>query len=130
MNDVTREWLLKAEGDLLTAQRELAVGDRPNFDAACFHAQQAVEKLMKAVLIACGEMPPRAHDLVVLNDLVARHLPGWIWPIEALRFLSRAAVAFRYPGESAERQDADEAVAIASALCQALRGRLTELAGN
>ena len=69
----------------------MAAGDRPNFDAACFHAQQAVEKLMKAVLIACGEMPPRAHDLVVLNDLVARHLPGWIWPIEALRFLSHAA---------------------------------------
>lgn len=126
MNDVIREWLHKGEADLLTARRESAAVDAPNFDAACFHAQQAAEKLMKALLIAANEPPPRVHDLVVLGDLITARFPNWSFPIEELRFLSRAAVMFRYPGESAERQDADEAVKIADELCTGLRKLLTD----
>ncbi len=44
MNPLTSEWVEKAEGDLVTAQRELRARNKPNYDAACFHAQQAAEK--------------------------------------------------------------------------------------
>jgi HEPN domain-containing protein len=69
MNEVVREWIDKAEGDYLTATRE-AQADPPNYDAVCFHAQQCVEKLMKAAVIAKGEIPPRMHDLTVLSGLL------------------------------------------------------------
>lgn len=116
MNDVIREWLAKADGDFRTAQRELATVEAPNLDAVCFHAQQCIEKLMKALLIARGELPPKTHDLVYLADAIGRGNPAWSWPEVELRFLSRAAVAFRYPGESAEAADAAEAVEIAARL--------------
>lgn len=128
MNDVIREWITKADGDFRTAQRELAAVEAPNFDAVCFHSQQCIEKLMKALLIARGGLPPKAHDLIVLADLIGRHLPDWSWPADELRFLSRAAVTFRYPGESAEREDAEEAVAIAGRLRKALLSQLGQRA--
>ena len=48
MNALTREWVTKAEGDLGTAARELAVDNDPNYDAVCFQAQQCAEKYLKA----------------------------------------------------------------------------------
>jgi hypothetical protein len=43
MNELTAEWVEKAEGDYATAGRELRARRRPNYDAACFHAQQTHE---------------------------------------------------------------------------------------
>ena len=50
MNPLTREWIDKAEGDFATAGRELRARKNPNYDAACFHAQQCAEKYLKAIL--------------------------------------------------------------------------------
>lgn len=50
MNEVVNEWVVKAEGDFLTAAREVKANP-PNYDAVCFHAQQCIEKLLKALLI-------------------------------------------------------------------------------
>ncbi len=120
MNGTIEEWVAKAEADLATARREMSAHDRPNFDAVCFHAQQAVEKLMKALLVHLETVPPRTHDLVHLDGLLSAACSEWTWPVEELRFVTRAAVAFRYPGESASRQDAAEALQLASRMCQRL----------
>jgi HEPN domain-containing protein len=50
MNPLTVEWVDKAEGDMATAKRELRARKQPNYDATCFHAQQCVEKYLKALL--------------------------------------------------------------------------------
>lgn len=50
MKQITAEWIRKAEADFATAQREFAVEVEPNYDAVCFHSQQAVEKMLKARL--------------------------------------------------------------------------------
>jgi HEPN domain-containing protein len=75
MNLVVSEWIQKAEGDYRTASRELRAPDEPNFDAACYHAQQCAEKLMKAVLIAIGVTPPHTHNLIVLDGLLREAQP-------------------------------------------------------
>jgi len=124
MNGTVEEWAAKAEADFATARRELAATEAPNFDAVCFHAQQGVEKFMKAVLIHLGTVPPRTHDLVHLDGLLAQECPEWSWPAEELRFVSRAAVAFRYPGESAEPDDAAEALRLAERMRERLRDLL------
>jgi HEPN domain-containing protein len=119
MNVVVEEWIKKAEGDFRTANRECAA-DPPNYDAACYHAQQCIEKLLKAVLILRGATSPKTHDLVVLDALVKHAVPEWNWPIEDLRLLSRAAVAFRYPGETAGEDEAIASLRVAGPMRQRL----------
>ena len=126
MNETVREWMAKAEADFATAKRELAAKDSPNYDAVCFHSQQSVEKLMKAALIQRGVTPPKTHDLVQLDQLIRSEWRDWTSPLEDLRFLTRAAVALRYPGESAEMDMAEEAVETAGQL----RERLLLLLGT
>lgn len=125
MNEVIEEWIAKAEGDFATATREMAVTESPNFDAVCFHAQQCIEKYLKALLISCGVIPPKTHDLAALDRLAAPACPGWRWPVEELRLLTRAAVMFRYPGESAERVEAAAALDICTRMRDQLRGLLS-----
>ncbi len=116
MNATVREWREKAEKDLATARREMQAVEDPNYDAVCFHTQQGIEKLMKGLLILLGAVPPILHDLAYLDQLLAPLCPEWSWPLEDLRFLTRAAVAFRYPGESADREEAAQALDIATRL--------------
>lgn len=72
MNPLTHEWVDKAEGDFLTAEREYRARKSPNFDAVCFHAQQAAEKYLKAVLQEGGNPIPRLHSLAELLALIAK----------------------------------------------------------
>jgi len=121
MNGTAKEWTAKAEADFSTAARELKTPESPNFDAVCFHAQQCVEKLMKALLIHLGIVPPRTHDLTELDRLLGPVCAQWSWPAQELRFLTRASVDFRYPGESADREEAIESLDIATRLRERLR---------
>ena len=50
MNGLIKEWVGKAEGDYNTALREYRARKHPNYDAAGFHAQQSIEKYLKAIL--------------------------------------------------------------------------------
>jgi HEPN domain-containing protein len=123
MNETVQEWIAKAEGDFRTAGREIQVTDAPNFDAVCYHSQQCIEKLMKALFIHLGVVPPRTHDLVLLDQLLSPVASGWSWDIAELRFLTRAAVEFRYPGETADKDEAEEAFE----LCTRMRAGLLSL---
>ena len=67
MNRTVGEWLAKADGDHDSSWRELRARKRPSYDAACFHAQQCCEKLLKALLIQRGVSSPRTHDLLALR---------------------------------------------------------------
>jgi HEPN domain-containing protein len=112
-SETVKEWIAKAEGDFTVACREMRARKSPNYDAACFHCQQCIEKLMKALLIHLGATPPKTHMLMVLDELLSTVCPEWSWPADELRFLSHSAVFFRYPGESAEKEEAREAMAVA-----------------
>lgn len=80
------------------------------------HAQQAIEKLMKGLLIAQGVMPPRTHDLIALHELILHAVPTWSCSLNDLRALTLAAIQFRYPGAFATAMDAKEAMAAADRL--------------
>jgi len=120
MSELIDEWIRKADADYATACREMSADKDANFDAVCFHSQQCIEKLMKAMLIKNGVTPPKTHDLFQLNLLLAPVCKKWSCRPEDLRYLTRASVDFRYPGESADRDEAAEAVEICSKLRMAL----------
>ncbi len=113
-NQTVREWLDKARGDLRTARRERDAEDYPSHDAACFHAQQAAEKYIKAMLIHHRVTADRTQDLGVwaatLTEKVGVTLTA---DPEALAELTQAAVAYRYPGHAADAQAAARAIAVA-----------------
>ena len=67
--DHARGWFLKADSDLSAAKRILS-GEGP-YDTACFHAQGAVEKLLKGMLAFYERAIPRTHDLEELAQLCA-----------------------------------------------------------
>ena len=117
MQSLTAEWVTKAEGDLATAMRELRARKAPNYDSACFHAQQCAEKYLKARLQQAAIAFPRTHSLVVLLDLILTLEPSWDALRSDLAVLTSSAVEVRYPGESADRADAKEALRI----CQEVR---------
>jgi HEPN domain-containing protein len=124
MNALTLEWVKKADADFGTAEREAAVTQGANPDGVCFHAQQCVEKYLKAVLQESGRAVPRTHDLVALLTLVLPVEPAWAAHEVDLLFLNSFAVEYRYPGYSATAGDAQRAVATMHTLRAAIRQHL------
>lgn len=114
MSGTLKDWIAKAEHDYATANRELRISEEPNYDAVCFHAQQCIEKLMKGLIIQLKTVPPKTHDLVYLHGILSDVCQEWSWSINELRFLSRAAVDFRYPGEFADQEEAVRSLDIAT----------------
>jgi HEPN domain-containing protein len=66
MKPLTGEWVEKAEGDWVSLYREIRARNNPNYDAACFFAQQCVEKYIKARLIEADIYFKKVHDLTYL----------------------------------------------------------------
>jgi HEPN domain-containing protein len=112
MNAEVREWVQKAEEDYSVAVREMRVRRNPAYNAVCFHAQQCLEKYLKASLARGGRPFPRTHDLEVLLGECIVEYPLWSAMQADLKRLSRYAVQFRYPGESADREEPLVAVKI------------------
>ncbi|MBV5338007.1 MAG: HEPN domain-containing protein [Deltaproteobacteria bacterium] len=126
MKSLTREWVDKADGDFATAQRELRARKTPNYDAACFHAQQCAEKYLKAFLQEHDVEFGKTHNLFMLLDKVITVVPILDTLRQVLQVLTVFAVDYRYPGETADKAMAAEAVK----LCMEVRGRFRELLGE
>lgn len=117
----TREWIAKADGDFYDAQRGVRARKHANHDGVCFHTQQCIEKYLKARLVEAGITFPKTHDLVRLLELVSPVEASWeLWRSE-LDVLTDYAVAFRYPAESATKQEAKRAFAICKRLREQIR---------
>jgi len=114
MKPLTIEWVAKAEADYCMACRELNDADTPNFDGVCFHAQQAAEKYIKALLQEQEQPIPRSHDLPRLISILSPPIPALNEQAPQLAALSLLAVSTRYPGYFADQALAEEAVHIAT----------------
>ena len=75
MNAIVKEWVVKAEGDMTCLEREWRARKNPVYDAVCFHAQQCVEKYLKACLQEAGIEFEKTHKLVYLLDLLQTKNP-------------------------------------------------------
>ena len=122
--DHARALLEKARHDL--AIGTLGLADEEVADMVCFHAQQGVEKSLKALIAAQGADYPLTHDLEVLLKIA-----GAFWsPSEemarAIIDLSGYAVAVRYDeDEIPSEQEAQAALSTAEQV-SALVAKLVE----
>lgn len=119
-------WVAKAHSDLAYARTLLAQPALPRW-GACFHAQQAAEKAIKALLVAADIDPPKSHNLVMLSGLLPQRRALRAGD-EILAGLSRWAVAGRYPSELPDpgADVAGQAVADAAAIVDHVERRLEE----
>ena len=108
------EWLRRARSDLA-----LAKGGRTSEDVLyqdlCFHAEQAAEKALKALLVQRQRDFPKAHAIVELIKILRSEsidVPAAVMEAAAL---TRYAVQDRYPGlaRDATLEDYERAVAVA-----------------
>jgi HEPN domain-containing protein len=124
MNPLALEWVKKAEGGYVTARRERLARLTPNYDAACFHAQQMAEKYLKAYLQAHELEIPRSHDLIELLNLCQPNDPAFALLEPDFKELNGYAVGIRYPGQQADKEDAVQAVRLARVIREFVRQRL------
>ena len=125
--ELARLWIQKAENDLVTARQTLLLPDGPT-DTVGFHAQQAVEKSLKALLTFHQLDFPKTHDLVRLSDLAMRFVDDLGRFRERFAELSAYAVEIRYPGDWSEpsREEAQEALSSAEEVMNLLKQKLAE----
>ena len=124
MKALSQEWVDKAEADWVTANREFAAGENPNYDAACFHAQQCVKKYLLARLEE-GNMPfPATHHLGVLLTICAELEPDWDALKEPARTLTAHTIQIQHPGAMADLAMAQQSMDAATALRAAMRTSL------
>jgi hypothetical protein len=115
LQDLAARFAEKARSDEITLEKLAGDPDVPD-DVIGFHTQQAVEKLLKAVLAYANVAPPRVHDL---GQLLALLEDAGISPPESAadaRTLTPWAVEFRYDDVLDEHLDRREASRIVAEL--------------
>lgn len=123
--DVAKGWMLKAESDIenLTIMMERGKA----LDTACFHAQQAAEKYLKAFLSFNSMIFPKTHDIEELLDLCATIDERFSDLVEETVFLTDYAVELRYDFEFwPEKEDVEAAFEAANKIKQLVLSILPE----
>ncbi len=122
---VVSEWVQKAENDLTTAAHTLKLAKASPTDTVCFHAQQCVEKYLKALLVYHELDFPKTHNLrALLARLPARAQPDLT--VEEQHILTRYATVTRYPGDysAIPLSEARNSVKVAQRVRRQIRKRL------
>lgn len=93
MKEAALKWLKQARHDLEMAEKNI---DIEGYDVASFLSHQAVEKLLKAIIILEGKNPPKSHYL----DEMAKILGLADDIIDDLNELAADYMISRYPDVS------------------------------
>lgn len=108
--DFVHDWLRKAEGDLRAAGHLLDI-EQEDFFTAAFHAQQAAEKFVKALLVRFQTPFPKTHNIEQLLELLKPSVASIREELASATLLTPFGVEFRYPGdEIVDHETAQEAV--------------------
>jgi HEPN domain-containing protein len=122
--DFVQSWLAKAEGDIAAAEHLLTLDTQDHW-AAAFHAEQAGEKLLKALLVRHQIPFPKTHDIQRLLDLAEPKESTIANQLRSAVMLTRFGVEFRYPGEEvADMKTAQDAIGEAKKVQKDVLARL------
>ncbi len=129
--ELVRGWLLKAQSDLTASEASRGAGAP---DAACFHAQQAAEKVLKAFLTHEGAAFPPTHNLAKLVRLCQEVDESFGGLISVVEPLTPYAVELRYdvdfwPSEEVARNARVAAEAVRDFVLARLPEEITEAIG-
>lgn len=119
------QWLAKAEEDLLVSGIILGV-EMASYDTAGFHAQQAAEKALKALLVQHQVDFRHTHEIQELLTLAEAVAVGIQARLAAAEALTPYAVGARYPGPQLplDKGEATRQVEVARAVVAYVRDLL------
>jgi Uncharacterized conserved protein related to C-terminal domain of eukaryotic chaperone, SACSIN len=127
--ETIKKWILKAENDLKIAKDEMLT-ENPATDAICFHAQQCVEKYLKAYLISKDKEIIKTHDILFLikQCLLIDNEFNYLLELNA-DSLTSYAVEIRYPEEFyfPSFEEAKEAIEICEKVKQFIINKFKEM---
>ncbi|MCZ7356569.1 MAG: HEPN domain-containing protein [Candidatus Methanoperedens sp.] len=124
------ELLLAKSKDDETLLEEIISNEKVRDEIIGFHAQQAAEKLLKALLMAKNIPYRRTHDLRELIDLIRDNGIKFPESLMEIRTLSPFAVEFRYdyiPMEEEEPFNRQKALELVQQLRKWIKDTLLEL---
>jgi len=120
-----KEWIKKAEKDLITAKHLFSIQPTPPYDIICFHSQQCAEKYIKAYLVYMEIEFEKTHDLGELMGIASTKDNNFIELIDIAEKLTDYAVDARYPVmEEPTKEEAKEAIEIAEKIKDFILKRL------
>ena len=99
MKAFVRQWITKAEEDLIVANQLMQM-EYPPKGAIGFHYQQSAEKFLKAFLLYHNEDIPRTHNIEFLLEKAKKFDPAFA-EIDPGN-LTDYGVEVRYPGDFLE----------------------------
>lgn len=97
INEITANWIAKAENDLKVVVHELNNQD-PVTDCICFHSQQCAEKYLKAFLVHQNIEPEKTHKIERLIE-ACMQIDKEFETIKDAVLLTEYAVSTRYPDD-------------------------------
>ena len=123
--EFTRDWIRKAEIDFKTAGHLCQSGDE-FVEGVAFHAQQAAEKYLKALLVWHQIEFRKTHDIEALLMLAGKVDDKLSDVLRDAVVLTPYGVDYRYPGDYPEvtRGDAESALQLADCVRREVLGRL------
>lgn len=93
---IIKKWFSKGNNDLKNIENNLNSEIIPT-DTVCFHAQQAIEKYFKGVIVYLEKEISKTHDLVKLLSEITDFMPELLPLEEDIEKISEFAVESRYP---------------------------------
>ena len=72
MKKQAEAWLISAQDDLLTIKE--IIGNHQLTHIVAYHAQQAIEKCLKAIIETIEEEVPRIHNPITLKGITDQHV--------------------------------------------------------
>ena len=101
MADESQAWINTAKQDLSIAKHLLNAFHPMPIEVICYHAQQAAEKAVKALIIFlhAGDTVPKVHDISYLLNILEAQLPVSEECFDCADTLTPYGVAVRYPNE-------------------------------
>ena len=121
--DDPREWLSTARSHLALAR---ATQEGIYLEDLSFHAQQAGEKAVKALLISLGVEFPYVHDMARLLTLVEEAGQEIPEPVREAESLTGFAIFARYPGLAGpvSQEEYAKAISLAEEVVRWVENRL------
>ena len=119
------QWLQKATVDFIVVERLIGDVD-PILQPIAFHAQQAVEKYIKAYLVYKQIEFPKTHDIKELINLLATVNHALSQELSDCDVLTVYGVEIRYPGDIPDLtlEEVKQAVELARKVREAILGAL------
>lgn len=98
LGDYIDKWLFRADEDVAVIDELVQSDPQAYASTICFHAQQAVEKYLKALLASKGVDFPKTHDVDFPLAECRRVASGELDDID-LKSLTDFGVSVRYPDD-------------------------------